>query len=58
MKAGEIYFISFYKKSFAAKPAPSFARYYLFNTKTLDTGVTSAYDHLFFCRSFTISSSD
>ncbi len=61
MKGGEIYFLAFYKNSFAFKTsASSTTRFYLFNDKTLDTGAgqTSAYDHLFFCRSFNVSSSN
>lgn len=60
MKGGEIYFLSFYKESFAYKStASSTTRFYLFNDKALDTaaGQTTAYDHLFFCRSFTIVNS-
>ena len=55
MKAGEIYYLSFYKNSFAAKQSAT--RYYLFNNKILDPGQTTAYDHLFFCRSFDITPS-
>jgi len=53
MKAGEIYFLSFYKDSFAA--IDSSVLYYLFNDKTLPAGQTTVYNHLFFCRSFTIT---
>lgn len=55
MKAGEIYYLSFYLKSFAAKSGTT--RYYLFSDKVLDPGQTTAYDHLFFCRSFDITPS-
>jgi len=55
MKGGEIYYLSFFKESFAYKTsASSTTKYYLFNDKTLDVGQTTAYDHLFFCRSFTV----
>ncbi|CDW88139.1 neurohypophysial n-terminal domain containing protein [Stylonychia lemnae] len=58
MKGGEIYYLSFYKESFAYKTsASSTTKYYLFNDKTLEPGQTTAYDHLFFCRSFTINPS-
>jgi|LauGreDrversion4_2_1035121.scaffolds.fasta_scaffold21088_2 hypothetical protein len=59
MKGGEIYFLSFYLYSFSSKLTPnSNQRYYLFNNITLEVGQDSAYDHLFFCRSFNVSYSD
>jgi hypothetical protein len=60
MKGGEIYFLSFFRQSFAYKASKATweARYYLFNDKTLDYGKDSAYDHLFFCRSFNVTYSD
>lgn len=36
----------------------STTRYYLFNAKILEVGQDSAYDHLFFCRSFNVTYSD
>lgn len=39
MKGGEIYFLSFYKQSFAYKKTKdSMTRYYLFNDKELEVG--------------------
>ena len=59
MQGGEIYFLSFFKESFAYKlTKDSIERYYLFNDKILDIGDDTAYDHLFFCRSFNVSYSD
>lgn len=59
MKGGEIFFLSFYKNSFSYKlTKDSLTRYYLFNTKTLEVGQDSAYDHMFFCRSFNVTYSD
>lgn len=59
MKAGEIFFLSFYKNSFSYKiTKESLTRYYLFNAKNLEVGQDSAYDHLFFCRSFNVSYSN
>lgn len=59
MKGGEIFFLSFYKNSFSYKlTKESTTRFYLFNTKTLEVGQDSAYDHMFFCRSFNVSYSD
>ena len=59
MKGGEIFFLSFYKKSFSYKlTMESTTRYYLFNDKSLEVGQDSAYDHLFFCRSFNVSYSN
>jgi hypothetical protein len=59
MKGGEIYFLSFFEYSFSYKLTPnSNQRYYLFNNLTLEVGQDSAYDHLFFCRSFNVTYSD
>ncbi len=59
MQGGEIYFMTFYRQSFAYKlTKDSMTRYYLFNTKVLDVGEDSAYDHMFFCRSFNVTYSD
>lgn len=54
MKAGEIYYLSFFSYSFLTYFGSS--RYYLFNTKyPLNTAV---YDHMFMCRSYDIYPSD
>lgn len=59
MQGGEIYFLSFFRESFAYKlTKDSIERYYLFNDKVLDLGDDTAYDHLFFCRSFNVKYSD
>ena len=50
MKAGEIFFISFYKETFMTEF--NFVKYYLFNDKVYEAGRDTMYDHLFFCRSF------
>ena len=54
MKAGEIYFLTFYSYSFLTYYGNT--KHYLFNTK-YPVG-TAVYDHLFFCRSYDIYSSD
>jgi hypothetical protein len=59
MQGGEIYFLSFYKESFSYKLLKTdTTRYYLFNDKPLEVGQDSAYDHLFFCRSFNVTYSN
>lgn len=59
MQGGEIYFLTFYRETFAYKlTKDSLTRYYLFNNKVLDLGEDSAYDHMFFCRSFNVTYSD
>lgn len=54
MKAGEIYYLTFYPFSFMTQYKGS--KYYLFGNN-LTYGVP-AYDHLFTCRSFDVYSSD
>ena len=56
MKAGEIFFLTFYKESFMTEAF--FNKYYLFNDKLGDPQVDSMYDHLFFCRSFRLKSTN
>lgn len=51
LKSGEIYLLQFYPYSFAT--VNSGIKYFLFNKIPVTIG-TSAYDHLFFCRSFNI----
>ena len=59
MQGGEIYFLSFFRESFAYKlTRDSLDRYYLFNDKVLSLGQDSAYDHMFFCRSFNVTYSN
>jgi hypothetical protein len=53
MKAGEIYYLSFYSYSFLTYY--NGAKYYLFNT-AYPVG-TVGYDHLFMCRSYNVTSS-
>jgi hypothetical protein len=57
MKAGEIYYLSFFKDSFHSRDSLG-NKYWLFNDKALLAGQTSVYDHLFVCRSFDIEASD
>ena len=54
MKAGEIFYLTFYSYSFLTFFGSS--RYYLFNTKYPVN--TPVYDHLFICRSFDVYPSD
>lgn len=54
MKAGEIYYLTFFSYSFVTQFGSS--KHYLFNTKYA-VG-SPVYDHMFMCRSFTVYSSD
>lgn len=55
LKAGEVYFLSFFPYSFAN--IVNGVKYYLFDDKNIPI-TQSAYDHLFYCRSFNIYSSN
>jgi hypothetical protein len=54
MKAGEVYFLTFYSYSFLTYYGAT--KYYLFNNAYPVN--TPAYDHLFMCRSFNIYDTD